>query len=187
MQYVAPLVLCALVFFLCWCIDTLVKKLFPKKPQQYSGRAVRLPRLSSILGIGLTFLSFVALLFYWEEFSTVVRIACLLTLALGAGLLVQYLSFAVYYDEDGFVYRSLGKKAKTYAYGDIRGQRSILSRSGVVSSLYVGEDELQLTSSMKGLNEFLKFAFRRWCEETGTDPESVENHPQYLTYFPELQ
>lgn len=187
MQYIAPLILCALVFSLCRIVDLLVKKLFPKKPQQLSGKAVRLPRYSSILGIGLTFLSFVALLFYWGEFSTVVRIACLLTLALGVFLLVQYLSFAVYYDEDGFVYKSLGRRAKPYAYGDIRGQKSILSRSGVVSSLYVGEDELQLTSSMKGLNEFLKFAFRRWCEETGTDPEIVENNPQYLTYFPELQ
>ena len=187
MQYIFLALFLGLVFLACWGADKLLQKLFPKTPQQHSGKAVRMPRWSSIAGVGLTFLSFTAILFYWGEFSWLYRIACLVTLALGVFLLVQYFAFAIYYDDDGFVYKALGKTAKTYAYDDIRGQKSILSRSGVVSSLYVGGDELQLTSSMQHLNEFLKFAFRRWCEETGTDPETVENNPQYLTYFPETE
>ena len=176
-----------LVFALCYAVDLLLKRLFPKTPLQQTGKAVRMPRISSILGIGLTFAAFAAILFFWAEFTWVVRIACLLTLGVGIFLLVQFFSFAVYYDEEGFEYRALGHKAKTYAYSEIRGQKSILSRSGVVSSLYVGDDELQLTSSMQGLNEFLQYAFRRWCEETDTDPDTVENNPQYLTYFPSLK
>ena len=176
-----------LVFLCRFAVDVLLKKLFPKDPRQEHGKSVRLPRMSSIMGLGLSFLAFVAILFYWAEFSTLIRIACLLTLGVGIFLLVQFCAFAVYYDETGFVYKSLGKKAKTYTYGEIRGQKSILSRSGVVSSLYVGEDELQLTSSMQNLQEFLQYAFGRWCEETGTDPDTVENNPQYLTYFPEVK
>ena len=38
---------------------------------------------------------------------------------------------------------------------------------------------------MQGLDAFLNKAFFRWCSAKGIDPDSVENNPRMLTYFPD--
>ena len=65
------------------------------------------------------------------------------------------------------------------------GQRSLLTRSGVNTELFVGGESLQLYSAMQGLDAFLNKAFFRWCSAKGIDPDSVENNPRMLTYFPD--
>ena len=74
---------------------------------------------------------------------------------------------------------------KEYRYADIRGQRSLMTRGGINTILFVGEDELNLYSAMQNLNPFLKTAFFRWCEEKRIDPDSVENNPRMFTWFPD--
>lgn len=187
MQYLFLGLFILAVFLLCWGVDSLLKKLFPKHHQQFSGKAVRLPRKGAILGILLSFLAFVAELFYASRLEWYYHLCCLAAGAMGVFLLFQYLRFAVYYDADSFLYRDIRRKAKTFSYKQIRGQRSLLTRSGVNTTLYLEEDEIILYSAMQGVDEFLRFAFARWCEEKGIDPESVENNPQYLTYFPEIR
>ena len=61
----------------------------------------------------------------------------------------------------------------------------MLTRSGVNTLLFVGEESLQLYSAMQGLDSFLNKAFFRWCAVKGIDPDSVENNPAMLTYFPD--
>jgi hypothetical protein len=185
MPYLFLALLAGLVFLICWGVDNLIKKLFPKHSQEELGKAVRLPRYGAIVGIFMTFIAFVAELFYFSQLEWYLHIACVFSLGMGVFLLVQYCTFGIFYDEEGFVYRQMRKKAKFYRYGDILGQKSILTRSGVHATLYLKDGEIIVYSAMKGLNEFLKFAFARWCEEKDIDPDTVENNPQYLTYFPE--
>ena len=187
MPYLFLALLAGLVFLLCWGVDNLIKKLFPKHPQQESGKAVRLPRYGVIVGIFMTFVAFVAELFFFEELEWYLHVACVVTLAMGVFLLWQNLAFGIFYDSEGFVYRDLRHKAKFYAYKDILGQKSLLTRSGVHSTLYLEGGEIIVYSAMQGLNEFLRYAFHHWCEEKGIDPDTVENNPQYLTYFPECE
>ena len=49
-------------------------------------------------------------------------------MVMGAFLLVNFFSFAIWYDETGFSYRTLTKKKQTFRYADITGQRSFLAR-----------------------------------------------------------
>ena len=100
-------------------------------------------------------------------------------------LLVSYTRFGIFYDEEQFVYRSLTKKAKTYRYSDIEGQQSFLAKSGLNTTLYAAGDEIQLYSAMDGLSDFLNKAFFRWCDQTGIDPDTVENNPSMLHFFPD--
>lgn len=180
MKYVIVLLFMAAVFGLCFLVDRLCRRLFPADPR----KAVRLPRRSVIFGVLLTFLGFTAWLVYWPQFAWYLRVSSILVLVMGVFLLVQYFSFSIRYDEEGFEYRTLGKKAMTCHYDEILGQESLLTRSGVHSTLYTKQGELPIYTALVGLPEFLKTAFSHWCEAKGIDPDTVENNPQYLTYFP---
>lgn len=183
MQYVILLAFMAAVFGICFLVDRLIKHFIPQDDR----KAVRLPRKSAIFGILLTFVAFAAPLMFWEQLEWYIRIGCGIVLLMGVFLLVQYFSFSIRYDEEGFTYRTLGKKAMTCRYEDILGQKSLLTRSGVNATLYTKQGEVPIYSAQVGVQDFLKTAFAAWCRETGTDPESVENNPSYLVYFPEPQ
>jgi len=175
----------ALVLGMCWGVDQLLKKLFPKDARQQSGKVVRLPRRTAIFGVLLTFFPVALELNSARSLEWFWHLAAAVVLLLGAWLLWQYFSFSVYYDNEGFTYRNLGRRAQDFRYEDILGQRSLLTRAGVNSTLYLPGCEIPVYSAMQGAGDFLQKAFYRWCEATGTDPDSVENNPQYLTWFPE--
>ena len=123
MKYLFLLIICAVVFLICFLIDLLLKKLFPKEAIEKGKQVVRLPRRGAIFGVILAFTALVV-----------------------------------------FV-RILPQKMDTL--------------------LFVGEESLQLYSAMQGLDSFLNKAFFRWCAVKGIDPDSVENNPAMLTYFPD--
>ena len=181
MQYVILAVFMAAVFGICFGVDRLCRKLFPKDPR----KTVRLPRKSVIFGILLTFVAFAAPLMFWEQLEWYLRIGCLIVLLMGIFLLVQYFSFSIRYDDEGFECRTLGKKPVVSTYADILGQKSIIARSGVNSTLYTKNGEVPIFSAQVGVQEFLRTAFSAWCESGGIDPDTVENNPAYYTYFPE--
>lgn len=184
MIYVWYILLIAVGFGLVALIDLLLQKLFPKPDVMRKGKVVRMPRYSLILGLLITFFAIVGLLYLPLE-EKLLWWGCWLVLIMGAYLLTNFWRFGIFYDDEGFIYRTLTQKAKTYRYADITAQRSILARSGVNTTLYAAGEEIPLYSAMQGLGDFLHFAFYRWCEETGTDPESVENNPAMLHFFPE--
>ena len=127
-----------------------------------------------------------ALLFWMpEEGDTLLTICCVGAMLMGAFLLVTYFSVSIYYGEDGFLYKTLRGGKKEYRYKDIRGQRSVMTRGGINTILFVGKDEINLYSAMQNLNPFLKHAFFRWCEANGIDPDSIENNPRMFTWFPD--
>ena len=134
----------------------------------------------------IAFSVLMALLFWMpEEGDTLLTICCVGAMLMGAFLLVTYFSVSIYYGEDGFLYKTLRGGKKEYRYKDIRGQRSVMTRGGINTILFIGKDEINLYSAMQNLNPFLKHAFFRWCEANGIDPDSIENNPRMFTWFPD--
>ena len=186
MRYVFLALFCGVIFLLCFLVDKLIQKLFPKHDLEKSKTVVRPPRKSAIFGILLLFFPLMALLFWMpEDGDTLLTICCIGAMIMGAFLLFTYFSVAIYYGEDSFLYKTLRGGKKEYRYSDIRGQRSLMTRGGINTILFVGEDEINLYSAMQNLNPFLKHAFFRWCQAKGIDPDGIENNPRLFTWFPD--
>ena len=54
-KYIFVLIVCAVVFLICFLIDTLFKVIFPKSKLEKSKQVVRPPRKSAVAGVILTF------------------------------------------------------------------------------------------------------------------------------------
>lgn len=186
MKYVFLALFCGAIFLCCFLIDKLLQKLFPKHNLEKSKQVVRPPRKSAIFGILLLVFPLMALLFWMPETGdTLLTVCCVGAMIMGAFLLFSYFSVAIFYGEDSFLYKTLRGGKKEYQYAEIRGQRSLMTRGGVNTILFVGEDELNLYSAMQNLNPFLKHAFFRWCQAKGIDPDGIENNPRLFTWFPD--
>lgn len=185
MQYILYILLIAVVFGLIALGDKLLQLIFPKNTTEKQGKAVRMPRYSLILGVLMSVFATVLLLFLLDRSELFLQIGACFVLLMGLYLLVSYFRFGIFYDEEQFIYRTLTRKARAYRYSDIEGQRSFLAKSGLNTTLYASGDEIQLYGAMQGLSDFLNKAFFRWCAQTGTDPDTVENNPTMLVFFPE--
>ena len=186
MKYLFLAIFCGIVFLLCFLVDKLIQKLFPKHALEKSKNVVRPARKSAVFGILLLVFPLMALLFWMpEEGDTLLTICCVGAMIMGAFLLFTYFSVAIYYGDDSFLYKTLRGGKKEYRYAQIRGQRSLMTRGGINTILFVGDDEINLYSSMQNLNPFLKHAFFRWCAAKGIDSDAVENNPRMFTWFPD--
>lgn len=185
MKYLLYLLLIAVIFGLVALCDFVFGKLFPKAKVKKTAKAVRMPRYSFIVGILIVFLGVIGLLFYTKA-DLFLRIGMVIAMIMGLYMAVNYMSFGIFYDDEGFTYRTLTKKTITFRYEDITGQRSFLARSGLNTSLFVGEDEIPLNGSMQGVSDFMNCAFFAWCHQTGRDPDAQEYDPRTLRYFPEV-
>lgn len=54
-KYIFVLIVCAVVFLICFLIDSLFKVIFPKSKLEKSKQVVRPPRKSAVAGVILTF------------------------------------------------------------------------------------------------------------------------------------
>ncbi len=186
MKYLFVIILCALVFLVCFLIDLLCKALFPKSKLEKSKTVVRPPRRSAIFGIILSFLGVAVLVKYLPQGEDLLFIiGAAVVLVLGIILLITYFSVTIYFDDTGFLYKARGKRKQAFRYSQIKGQRSLMTRGGINTILFVGDEEINLYSAMQNVNAFLSKAFFKWCEETGVDPDEIENNPRMLTYFPD--
>ena len=171
-KYVFVLIVCAVVFLVCFLIDSLLKLLFPKSRLEKSKQVVRPPRRSAVIGVILTFAGAAMLVKLLPEKGDLLFIlGSIVAVIFGVILLCTYFSFVIYYDDEGFLYKAWGHGKQEFRYSQIRGQRSLLTRGGV--------------NTIQNLNAFLSKAFFKWCAAKGIDPDSVENNPRMATYFPD--
>ena len=186
MKLILVAAICAFVFLICFLIDTLFKLIFPKSRLEKSRQVVRPPRRSAVIGVILTFAGAAMLVKLLPEKSDVLfLIGSIVAVIFGVILLCTYFSIAIYYDDEGFLYKAWGHGKKEFRYSQIKGQRSLLTRGGVNTILFVGDEEINLYSAMQNLNAFLSKAFFKWCAAKGIDPDTVENNPRMATYFPD--
>ena len=186
MKLILVAAICAFVFLICFLIDTLFKLIFPKSRLEKSKQVVRPPRRSAVIGVILTFAGAAMLVKLLPEKSDVLfLLGSIVAVIFGVILLCTYFSIAIYYDDEGFLYKAWGHGKKEFRYSQIKGQRSLLTRGGVNTILFVGDEEINLYSAMQNLNAFLSKAFFKWCAVKGIDPDTVENNPRMATYFPD--
>ena len=186
MKLILVAAICAFVCLICFLIDTLFKLIFPKSRLEKSKQVVRPPRRSAVIGVILTFAGAAMLVKLLPEKSDVLfLIGSIVAVIFGVILLCTYFSIAIYYDDEGFLYKAWGHGKKEFRYSQIKGQRSLLTRGGVNTILFVGDEEINLYSAMQNLNAFLSKAFFKWCAAKGIDPDTVENNPRMATYFPD--
>ncbi|MBP3634229.1 MAG: hypothetical protein J6J43_06620 [Oscillospiraceae bacterium] len=185
MIYVFYALFIAAIFGIIALCDFLLKKLLPKPKHAAKDNVVRMPRYCFIMGLILTMFAFFALLYVSPAEHRALWLSAWVVLAMGVFLLFYFFRFGIFYDDEGFTYRALTKKARSYRYEDIRAQQSFLARSGWNSTLYLTDGELPLSAAMQGVDKFLNKAFYRWCEQKGIDPDTVENNPSMLVFFPQ--
>ena len=186
MKLIFVVIICAAVFLICFLIDTLLKLIFPKSKLEKSKQVVRPPRRSAVFGVVLLFLGVAVLVqFVSKKGDTLLLLGSIAAMIFGIILLCTYFSVSIYYDDEGFLYKAWGHGKKEFRYSQIKGQRSLLTRGGVNTILFVGDEEINLYSAMQNLNAFLSKAFFKWCAAKGIDPDTVENNPRMATYFPD--
>ena len=178
MKLLFVVLICAFVFLVCFLIDTLFKLIFPKSKLEKSKQVVRPPRRSAVIGVILTFAGVAMLVKNLAGTpDTLFLIGSAVAVIFGVLLLCTYFSVVIYYDDEGFLYKAWGHGKKEFRYSQIKGQRSLLTRGGVNTILFVGNEEINLYSAMQNLNAFLSKAFFKWCAVKGIDPSNHSNYP----------
>ena len=189
MQYLTVLVVCALVFGVCYLFDKGFEKLFRSQAQHYSGLSVRLSKRYAAFGAILIALG-TAALFAGLNSNMLLLIGGIVVLLMGAALVVYYATFGIFYDNDSFILTTFGKRSQTYRYRDIQGQRLYVIQGGtMLVELYLADGRsVSLQSTMTGTEDFLNHAFRCWCRQTGRDPESCDFHDTAsFQWFPSME
>ena len=187
-EYIALAIVAGAVIGVCVLVDWLFKKIFRSQSQHQSGTAVRLNKRYGTAGLILLVFG-VSVLFVGIPDNWQFIVASVLFMVVGAGLVVYYLSYGVFYDEDSFVLTTFGKKSKTYAYKNIQGQQLyVTTGGGVVVEIYMDDGRtFQIQSAMTGGFEFLDKAFSAWLRQTGRKQEDCEFYdPDNSCWFPKV-
>ena len=189
MQYLAVLLVAAAVFGVCYLCDKGFEKMFRSQAQHYSGLSVRLNKRYA--AFGAVFVALGTAAFFTGLSSSTLLIVCgILVAVMGAGLVVYYAAFGIFYDDDSFILTTFGKRSGTYRYSDIKGQRLYLIQGGsVVVELHLNDGRsVSLQSTMIGTYDFLDHAFLHWCRQTRRDPDSCDFHnTENHLWFPSLE
>ena len=186
MEYIAVIIVAALVFGVCFLVDRLFTKMFRSQSQHHSGTAVRLSKRYG--SFGLIFCLFgIGVLLAGLQDQWLLLAGGILILCLGVGLITYYLSFGVFYDSNSFILTTFGKRSKAYAYKDITGQQ-LYATTGqqTVIELYLSDGRtFQLQSTMTGVYAFMDHAFAVWLQQTGKCREDCTFYdPQNSCWFP---
>ena len=182
MDWLPMLIIAALIFGVCFLIDKGFTKVFRGQKQHASGLSVRLSKRYGAAGL-IVFILGVAALFIggWLMIAS----GILLMLG-GIALIVYYMTFGIYYDDDSFVLTTFGKRSKTYQYRQITAQQLYNSAGNIVIELHMDDGRaVQLQAAMTGAYPFLDAAFAAWLRQTGRNIEDCSFHdPQNSCWFP---
>ena len=188
MEFLAVILLAAAAFGLCYLADQGFTRLFRGKAQHKTGLSVRVNKRYGASGVILFALGMAAIL---AEVSgeLVLLIGGIVVLLVGIGLTVYYLTFGIFYDEDGFILTTFGKKSISYRYAEIKGQQLYNASGAIVIELHLTDGRaVQLQASMEGAYVFMDKAFFRWLDQTGRVQEECEFFdPQNSCWFPPVE
>lgn len=184
-EYIAVAVVAALAFGACFLVDKGFTRIFRNQQQHHSGKAVRLNKRYGTVGLILAILGVVCL-FAAPGQGVIMWIAGGILVLGGIALVIWYLSFGVFYDEDAFIVTGFGKRSRRYTYDAIKTQQLYDSYGNIIVELHLSDGKaVQLQSAMPGTYEFLDFAFNRWVEATGRSKESCAFYqPEQSCWFP---
>ena len=185
MEYVAVIIVAAVVFGVCFLVDKGFTKLFRSQAQHMSGLAVRLSKRYGSIGLVIAVIGLAAILMGLSK-DWVLIVGGAIMAVMGVGLVVYYMSYGVFYDEDSFIFMTFGKPNVTYYYKDITAQQLYNNQGHLLIELYMKDgNTVQLQSTMNGCYDFMDHAFYAWLRQTGRTKESCAFYdPQNSCWFP---
>lgn len=185
MELVFILLVCAAVFGICYLVDKAFTKLFRSKAQHMSGLSVRLNKRYGIAGVLLLVLGLMAI-FNGIPDTTVLWAGGTVILVTGIGLIVYYLTFGIFYDDDSFIVNSFGKKSRTYQYNQIKSQRLyVITGGNLLVELHMTDGSaVQVYSQMQGTKAFMDKAFLGWVRQNNIDIRNTHCEPDEYRWFP---
>lgn len=185
MDFAIVLLIAAVVFGLCFVLDKVYTKVFRNKKQHKSGNEVRHSKRYGSFGLIIAVLGLAAILTGLPD-NWLLFCGGIVVLLVGTGLVVFYMTFGIFYDEDSFVLTTFGKKSKSYRYEQIVSQQLFTSYNNLVVELLMDDGRtVQLQSVMKGLYPFLDKASAGWMVQKGMTAEACEFYdPENSCWFP---
>ena len=189
MNMITILLVAAATFGVCWLFDKGYTNTFRNKIQHRTGLAVRLSKRYAAFGLLLTVLG-IAAIFTGLNSEKVLLYGGIFVLLMGVGLVVYYLTFGVFYDDDTFLLTTFGKKSVTYRFADISSQQLYVVQGGnVIVELHLADgNAVGIQSVMEGAYPFLDHAFAAWCRQTGRKAEDCPFHdPANHLWFPNVE
>lgn len=183
------IIVIALTFGLCYLADKGFTRLFRSKVQHQSGKSVRLSKRYASIGLVIFALG-IAAIFMGSNNSEWALLAggCILAV-MGIALVVYYLSFGIFYDEDSLIFSKFGKPTVTHYFKNIRCQQLYVSGGNVIVELHMHDGSFfQVHTGMTDMYAFMDHAFSVWLEHTG---RTVEDCPWYdpdnSCWFPPME
>ena len=189
MQYIAVLVVAALIFGICYLFDKGFDKAFRSKAQHKSGLAVRVSKRYAAFGAIFIALGTAAIFVGLSE-GALLLVGGALILAMGIAMVVYYATFGVFYDADSFILTTFGKKSTTYSFRDIKCQQLYVVQGGsILVELHMHDGRsVTFQSTMEGTYPFLDVAFAGWCRQTGRKLEDCSFYdPSQHCWFPNVE
>ena len=131
--------------------------MFRSQAQHHSGTAVRLKKGYGIAAIALCLLAVMSLMQFIMDGEMLMLVCAVVLIAMGGGLGAYYLTHGIFYDDDTFLFTTLGKKGVTYRYADITGQKLYVLQGGsYLVELYMAQGgTVSVQTSMSGAYDFL--------------------------------
>ena len=186
MGIVRIILVAAVVFGLCYLVDKGFTKAFRGTVQHQSGKSVRLTKRYGSIGIVMFAVGVAAVFLGMNEAEWVlVGGGCILVLG-GIALVIAYLSFGIYYDEDSFVFSKFGKPSITYYFKNICSQQLYIAGGNIVVELHMKDgSHFQVHAGMTGMYDFMDHAFAAWLQQTGSKLENCTWYdPNNSCWFP---
>lgn len=183
----AILLVAALVFGICFLTDKGFSKLFRNKPEHKTGLSVRLNKKYGSIGLIIAVIGIAAL--FVKDGGWILAVGGALLVLAGVCMVVYYMTFGLFYDEDTFVLTTFGKRSDTFHYRDIEAQQLYQSYGTVIVELYMKNGRsVQLQSGMDGMYPFMDHAFSAWLRQTGKKQEDCSFYdPENSCWFPPVE
>ena len=188
MEWIWIALVAGATFGLCWLIDKGFTRVFRGQAQHRSGLSVRLNKHYGGFGLVL-FAVGVSAVFTGLKQSTVLILGGCVLIAVGIGLIVYYMTFGVFYDEEGFVLTTFGRKSRTYRYADIVSQQLYNNAGTTLIELFLSDGRvMHLQTNMTGTYAFLDKAFDQWLLQKGLTEQDCPFHdPDNSCWFPKAE
>ena len=180
------ILIAALVFGGMFLLDKGFTKTFRNTQQHKSGLSVRLHKRYATAGLILAVLSVLTFGTKFEDSQELMIFAGFFIGAMAVGLLVYYMTFGIFYDEDSFVLSRFGKSTVTGYFKNIRCQQLYLASGNVVVELHMNDgSHFQVHTGMTGMYAFMDHAFQVWLQQTGRKQEDCAWYdPDNSCWFP---
>ena len=157
MSMVMIILVAAVTFGACFLLDKCYTKKFRGQEQHKTGLSVRLNKRYGVIGLLMVVLGIAGLFASFSD-TWVFTAASIIIILIGVCLIVYYMTFGLFYDEDSFILTTFGKKSVTYRFADIRCQQLYNAYGSIVIEL-VMEDGRAVQLQAAGSGNHLLFGY----------------------------